>query len=55
VGGASAAGAEALPKPPGASSISIFDKLYRKVRGWNGTIPKIFRYQLKKEFISMQL
>jgi hypothetical protein len=29
-----------MPKPPGASSTGIFDKLYRKVGGWNGTIPK---------------
>jgi hypothetical protein len=29
-----------MPKPSGASSTGIFDKSYRKVSGWNGTIPK---------------
>jgi hypothetical protein len=28
-----------MPKPPGASLTGIFDKSYRKVGGWNGTIP----------------
>jgi hypothetical protein len=36
-------GRRQMPKPPAASSTGIFDKLYRKVTGWNGTIP------LKKE------
>jgi hypothetical protein len=29
-----------MPKPPGASSMRIFDQSYRKVSGWTGTIPK---------------
>jgi hypothetical protein len=28
-----------MPKPPGASSIGVFDKSYREVGGWHETIP----------------
>jgi hypothetical protein len=41
-GVASAAGAEALPKPPGASSISIFDKSSEKLVAGMELYPFLF-------------
>ena len=32
-------GRRQMPKPPGASSMRIFGPSYRKMSGWNGTLP----------------
>jgi hypothetical protein len=34
---ATAAMVEVLPKPPGASSVGVFDKSLREISGWNDT------------------
>jgi len=36
-----AVGEEAMPKPPGASSMVIFDQSAGKISGWKVTIPII--------------
>jgi hypothetical protein len=41
LGGGHSGGGKPKVQPPGASSIGIFEKSYRKVSRWNVTIPKI--------------